>query len=73
MSIFKTYGGKHLGLSRYIPYPFRAMKLNLALNPFGFWMPRFRKTGMTEDAKKCGGCIWYARFAWFELSYSRWV
>ena len=62
-------------IPRIIPYPLRATKITLDLNPFGFWLkPSFvwRKT-LTEQVKAKGEKIWWARWAWFQISYSRWV
>jgi hypothetical protein len=57
-----------------IPYPLRAARIALELNPFGFWLPRFYwKRDLTETAKENGATIWWARFAWFQISFSRWV
>lgn len=56
-----------------IPYPLRAAKISIDLHPFIFWMPRFRKVGLTELAKQQGGCIWYMRFAFIEIRFSRWL
>lgn len=58
-----------------IPYPLRAAKISIELNPFGFWLiPEFRrKKWMTERAKADGNAIWWARWAWFQISYSRWM
>lgn len=70
----KAYGPKWLGWKRYIPYPLRATRLDLSLNPFGFWGPRFiHNKNLSEAAKREGAVIWYARFAWFQVSYKRWV
>lgn len=60
---------------RLIPYPLRAAKLTLSIQPFGFWWrPEFthRRT-MNESARENGETIWWARWAWFQISYSRWV
>lgn len=61
-------------IKRRIPYPLRAARLSLTLNPFGFWKPSFthRKT-LPEAARASGETIWWARFAWFEISYSRFL
>lgn len=57
-----------------VPYPLRALKLSLAINLFGFWVkPQFRYFQMTEHFKEQGETIWYARWAWFQISYSRWL
>jgi hypothetical protein len=57
-----------------IPYPLRATRLSLELNPFGFWfVPRFKRFILTETSKENGETIWYARWAWFQISYGRWL
>lgn len=57
-----------------LPYPLRASKLSIDLNPFGFWLlPSFVHPELTEAAKADGALIWWARWAWFQISYSRWV
>ena len=57
-----------------LPYPLRATRVSIDLNPFGFWWrPQFRRMDVTERAKCDGSPIWWARFAWFQISYSRWV
>lgn len=63
----------HLGpIRRRIPYPMRSAIFSLEFAPFTFWRPSFthRKT-MTEAARANGETIWWARFAWFQISYSR--
>lgn len=63
----------HLGpIERRIPYPLRAASIKLTFAPFGFWRPSFthRKT-LPEAARANGETIWWARFAWFQISYSR--
>jgi hypothetical protein len=58
-----------------IPYPLRATKLSFDINPFGFWLkPDFtHRKGLAESAKANGACIWWFRWLWFQISYSRWV
>ena len=58
-----------------IPYPLRAMKISIDLNPFGFWVrPSFTwQTNLTESAKADGEIIWWVRWLWFQISYSRWI
>lgn len=58
-----------------IPYPLRATKISLELNPFGFWaVPRFHwKRRLTEAAKADGATIWWVRWLWFQISFGRWV
>lgn len=57
------------------PYPLRATKLSLSITPFGFWLkPSFTyRRNLTEFAKEQGETIWWARWAWFQISYSRWL
>ena len=56
-----------------IPYPLRAARISLELVPFGFWWKPFyhRHKTMTEAAKQDGQTIWWARWAWFQISYGR--
>jgi hypothetical protein len=58
-----------------LPYPLRATKISLAMNPFGFWLkPEFTwKRDLSEFAKQQGATIWWVRWAWFQISFSRWV
>lgn len=58
-----------------IPYPLRAAKITLDLNLFGFWWkPDWRyRWDLTERAKADGTAIWWLRWAWFQVSYSRWL
>lgn len=60
---------------RLIPYPLRAAKISIEFNPFGFWWrPRFvHHAKMSEGMRANGDTIWFARWAWFQISYSRWV
>lgn len=59
---------------RLIPYPLRAARISLSLCPFGFWWkPEAHKRPMTESAKQEGALIWWCRWAWFQIEYSRWV
>lgn len=73
--LIKPRGPEWMGLVRYIPYPLRATKISLDLNPFGFWLkPRYSfNFGLTEMQKEQGELIWWVRWAWFQISYSRWV
>jgi len=72
--------GIRLGLTKYnmrhiIPYPLRATKFSLDFNPFGFWWcPDFHyRKNLTEFAKVEGEKVWWFRWLWFQISYSRWV
>lgn len=58
-----------------IPYPLRAARLSLDVNLFGFWWkPQFvHRDRLTESARANGETIWWMRWAWFQISYSRWV
>jgi len=61
-------------MKKIIPYPLRATRINISINPFGFWMPSFvYKKDLSEKARKNGDGIWWLRFAWFQVSYSRWI
>jgi len=73
--LFKTYGPKWMGLQRYIPYPLRAAKFSLDLNIFNFWWkPEFvYQKDLPESARILGQGIWWVRWLWFQISYSRWV
>ena len=57
-----------------LPYPLRSAKLTLDFQPFGFWLvPSFtHRKKLTERAKADGETIWWARWGWFQISYSRW-
>lgn len=63
----------HLGpIVRRIPYPLRSASISIRFVPFGFWKPSFtHRKGLTEQARAAGETIWWARFAWFQISYSR--
>ena len=58
-----------------IPYPLRAAKISIDFNPFGFWLkPSFTyRQDLTEQARRDGNAIWWARWLWFQISYSRWL
>lgn len=62
-------------LSKIIPYPLRAACISIQIQPFGFWLkPRFvHRKELTEFARENGETIWWARWAWFQISYSRWL
>ncbi len=63
--------------SRLIPYPLGAARINISLklNIFNPWLiPDFTwKRDLTEQAKANGETIWWARWLYFQISYSRWV
>lgn len=58
-----------------IPYPLRAARLSLDINVFGcWWVPRFHSfPTLTEQAKRDGSTIWYARWLIFQISYARFL
>jgi hypothetical protein len=62
-------------MAKRIPYPLRAAKISIDIMPFGFWWkPTFyRRKDMSEARKENGDAFWWARWAWFQISYSRWV
>lgn len=74
MKLFKTYGAKWLGFSRYFPYPLRAARITIDISPFSFWRPTwdYRKD-LTENQKANGHNIWQFRIAFFQVSYGRWI
>jgi hypothetical protein len=63
----------HLGpIVRRIPYPLRSACISFDVAPFTFWKPSFTHCkNLTEKARANGETIWWARFAWFQISYSR--
>lgn len=63
----------HLGpIQKQIPYPLRAASFEITIAPFSFWRPSFtHRKSLTEKARANGETIWWARFAWFQISYSR--
>lgn len=62
-------------MRKIIPYPLRSAKISVDFMPFGFWLKPsfFHKKSLTEAAKADGNTIWWARWAWFQISYSRWL
>ena len=58
-----------------LPYPLRATKITLDLNPFGFWLKPdwHHRKSLSEASRSDGEKIWWARWLWFQVSYSRWV
>lgn len=57
-----------------LPYPLRAAKLSIDLNPFGFWWkPSFHNFKRNEYAKAEGCCQWYVRWLWFQITFARWL
>lgn len=73
--MLKTYGPEWLGMSRFFPYPLRAAKLSFSFNFIGWWLkPSFVwRRELTALAKQQGETIWYARWLFLQVSYSRWV
>lgn len=65
----------HLGsIARRVPYPLRSASISIRFVPFNFWMPSFtHRKSLTEAARRNGETIWWARFAWFQISYARMV
>lgn len=62
-------------MKRIVPYPLRAAKISVDLLPFGIWVkPQIcRKTSLSEQGKAAGEKVWWVRWLWFQVSYSRWV
>lgn len=58
-----------------LPYPLSATRISIDFMPFGFWLkPSFIwRRDLTEQAKENGEPIWWARWAWFQIIYQRWV
>ncbi len=58
-----------------IPYPLSAARISFELNPFGFWWkPSFTyRSYLPERVRAAGETIWWVRWAWFQISYSRWA
>ena len=73
--VWEKRGSNALGWSRYLPYPLRAAKLSFDLNIFGFWLvPDWcYYDGLPEASRAAGETIWWARWLWFQVSYSRWM
>ena len=67
----------HIEPWRQIPYPLRAAKLSFSIkfNIFDpWWLPEFVwKRDLTERAKQDGVAIWWVRWLYFQISFSRWV
>lgn len=62
--------------AKLIPYPLRAMRLSISLklNIFDPWLvPDFYKMNLTEQELANGETLWWARWLYFQISYSRWV
>lgn len=58
---------------RWLPYPLRATCISLDIVPFGFWWkPSFyRRKALSELGRRDGETLWWARWAWFQISYGR--
>jgi hypothetical protein len=56
-------------------YPLRAARIGIEFKPFGFWWkPEFtHRRALSEAARQEGETIWWARWAWFQISYGRWI
>jgi len=73
-NFFKNKGGRHLGfIERKVPYPFRAMRIQLEFTLFPWWKPRFIYFNLSEGARANGDTQWYAHWLWVQISYSRWL
>lgn len=59
----------------WIPYSLRCIRLSIDIQPFGFWLkPQWtHRKNLSEFAREQGETIWWARWAWFQISYSRWL
>jgi len=72
--MFKIYGPKWMGyFERRIPYPLRAAKISIAFTLWPWIKPSFRKSHISESSRVDGDVIWYFRWMWVQISYSRWV
>ena len=71
----KKYGPNWLGLGKYFPYPLRATKFSLDLCIFSpWWKPEwYLFKNITEFEKVNGSTIWFFRWLFFQLRYSRWI
>lgn len=57
-----------------VPYPARSMSIHLTINPTGcWWKPSFTRRHLTEQAKAEGETVWWARWLFFQISYSRFL
>ena len=58
-----------------VSYPLRAAKISIDLNFLGcWWKPSFTyRDTMSEHAKAEGEPIWWARWLFFQISYSRFL
>jgi hypothetical protein len=56
------------------PYPLRAMRISLELMPFGIWLkPQFvYRRHLGEQTLQSGERLWWFRWLWLQVSYSRW-
>lgn len=65
----------HFTKYSWIPYPLNSMRIAIALNPLGFWLiPRGRiNWNMPESLREQGYTIWWFRWAFFQIEYSRWL
>jgi hypothetical protein len=56
-------------------YPLRAMRISFELMPFGIWLkPQFvYRRHLAEQALESGERLWWFRWLWVQVSYSRWT
>lgn len=71
----KIHGPTWMGFfERRVPYPLRAAKVSIDFTLFPWWKPEFHyKKELTEEAKRNGSTIWYVRWLWVQVSFSRWL
>jgi len=74
MRIFKIYGPSWMGFfERRVPYPLRAARITVSFILFPWIKPSFNyNKEMPEQARRGGDTIWYARWLWVQIAYSRW-
>jgi len=59
---------------RMCPYPLRAARLSISFTLFPWLRPQAHwSRNLTESAKRDGETIWYVRWLWVQISYSRWA
>jgi hypothetical protein len=56
---------------RLIPYPLRAVSINVRFIPFGWNELHFRKRELNEFAKEQGETQWWLRIGPIQVSYAR--
>lgn len=75
-NLLKPSGPRWMGpVQRRIPYPLRAFKISIDINPFGpWWKPELvDRRCMSEDRKRAGESQLWIRWLWIQISFSRWV